>query len=76
MAKTKNSATVWVEVIDVDRETQFAIRIRTEGPEAWIPKSQIVADSEVQEEGDYGWLGVPLWLAEEKDLPYETELSV
>lgn len=60
-----------VPVEDVKAETDSAILIVTEEAEEWIPKSQILDDSEVWKKGDSGILVIRRWLAEEKDLYYE-----
>lgn len=50
------------------KESTDAILVVIEGDEYWIPKSQILGDSEVQGEGDDGELIVTQWIAEQKGL--------
>ena len=48
----------------VKHETEKALLCRITGKDAWIPKSQILDESEVQSDGDEGTLIIPYWLAE------------
>ena len=55
------------------RETDKALLVRVgadgdDQKEVWIPKSQILDDSEVFEMGGEGTLVVPRWIVEEKEL--------
>ena len=36
--------------------------------EVWIPRSQLLDGTEVEDRGDAGTLTIPHWLAEEKEL--------
>jgi SH3-like domain-containing protein len=56
--------------VSVVRETEKAILVRTaDGDEAWVPKSQLVAEgTDVDGTGDVGTIAIPRWLAEEKGL--------
>jgi len=49
-------------------ERPLALKVVINGRVEWIPKSQIVEDSEVQEEGDRGTLVITEWLAIKKGL--------
>jgi hypothetical protein len=50
------------------KESTDAILVAIEGDEYWIPKSQILEESEVQGEGDDGELIITQWIAEQKGL--------
>ena len=49
-------------------ETTEGLRVEVDGTEAWIPKSQISDESEVQARGDTGDLVITEWIAKEKGL--------
>lgn len=54
---------------EVVYETEDALKCNTGDPEhVWIPKSQIMDESEVWKDGDSGVLVIPEWLAIEKNL--------
>lgn len=59
-----------VEFLDVycKAETTKACLCVIDGEEHWIPKSQIVEESEVYEEGQEGVLVLTQWIAEQKGL--------
>lgn len=48
------------------RDTERALLAQFGGQEAWIPKSQIHAHSEVRDEGDEGELIITRWMAEKE----------
>ncbi len=50
------------------KETDAALLCDIEGEEMWIPKGQVLSDSEVWQEGDAGVLVVTNWIAREKGL--------
>lgn len=50
------------------KETDRALLVEIDGEEHWIPKSQILDDSEVYEEGGEGVLVVTTWIAKQKGL--------
>lgn len=56
--------------IDCDciKETEKAILVNIDGEEKWIPKSQVVEQSDVQGEGDSGTLAITRWFAEKEGL--------
>jgi hypothetical protein len=64
------------EVEKVVRETDAALLVRVDGSdpaledigeyEVWVPKSQILDDSEVWQKGDSGELQVTMWIAKQK----------
>lgn len=66
--------------VEAIRETDAALLVRGPGlssdpfgvsdpnEEGWIPKSQILKDSEVQEVGDKGTLLISTWIAEKRGL--------
>ena len=61
--------TEYFEVEQVKAETDKALLcVFEDGREEWIPKSQILPDSQVQAKGDDGEIAIPRWLAEEKGL--------
>jgi len=63
-----------VEAVDLEecyakRESDKAILVvLPDMDEAWIPKSQILDESEVYAEGHRGTLTVTKWIAEQKDI--------
>lgn len=50
------------------KATDDALLVEIDGKDVWFPRSQIVRESEVQEEGDEGTLVVTEWIAIEKGL--------
>jgi hypothetical protein len=54
-----------VEFTDVEcvKETDLALLCVIDGVEHWVPKSQVLEDSEVNEEGDEGTLVITEWFA-------------
>lgn len=50
------------------RETTEAILCSIDGKEIWIPKSQVLDDSEVYKKDDEGTLIITEWIATEKGL--------
>ncbi len=58
---------IFFDVI-VIAETEKALLCNIEGEEIWIPKSQILDESEVIEKGDEGSLIITQWIASEKGL--------
>jgi hypothetical protein len=42
--------------------------VEIDGEDHWIPKSQVQAGTDVEDEGDIGTIVLPKWLAEEKGL--------
>ena len=48
-------------------ETQKAILVTYEGKDTWVPKTQILDDSEVFAKGDEGLLVITEWIAKQKD---------
>ncbi len=48
------------------RETDMAILVDIDGEEHWVPKSQILDESEVWQDGDEGTLVVSGWLARQE----------
>ena len=63
---------VEISPIVIVRETEKAFAVEfTEDDEDdgtyWIPKSQIL-DSNINAEGESGWMEIPKWLATEKGL--------
>lgn len=57
-----------VEVIQV---TDNSLLCDVDGEEVWIPKSQLLPNSELKEEskiGDVGTLIIPYWLAENRGI--------
>ena len=49
-------------------ETDSALLVEIEGEQHWVPKSQILDDSEVWENGDKGKLIITEWFAKKRDL--------
>jgi hypothetical protein len=62
--KSDRHEAVRVEHCHCERETAKALLIGCEGEEFWIPKSQVLDESEVHGDGDEGDLVIPRWLAE------------
>jgi len=56
-----------IYVNNVIKVTDKAMLVEVDGEEHWLPLSQI-SDSEVEERGESGFLYIPMWLAEEKEL--------
>jgi hypothetical protein len=67
MTVGRNDA-VHFDDVTVKHATDKAILAVIDGKQEWIPKSQIAADSEVQDDGDEGTLIIPEWLAKDKGL--------
>jgi hypothetical protein len=57
-----------VSHVRVHRETRIALLVAIDDRLIWIPKSQVLDDSEVQGEGDEGALVIPEWLAIERGI--------
>ena len=60
---------IWKEESTIVRHGEKAMLVNHENEEAWIPYSQIHADSEIWKDsdpGETGLLAFPLWLAEKK----------
>lgn len=68
MLRRASIETVEFVNVAVKRETDLALLCLIHGDEVWIPKSQIVAESDVQGAHDEGTLIVKRWIAEEKGL--------
>ena len=49
-------------------ESPRALLVYLDGRELWVPKSQIHADSDVYERGQYGRLVISKWIAAERGL--------
>ena len=49
-------------------DTENAVMCKIDGAEMWIPKSQIVPESEVHGMGDHGTLTITEWFAIQKEL--------
>ncbi|MCA9529420.1 MAG: hypothetical protein KC543_04715 [Myxococcales bacterium] len=62
------SETVVIHGVDARRETALALLVNIDGDDVWIPKSQIVAGSDVCEAGDSGDLEITAWFAEKEGL--------
>lgn len=57
------------EVTEVKVATDKALLVVLDtGDEVWMPLSQLLEGSEVEEVGDTGKIVIPRWLAEEKEL--------
>lgn len=54
--------------VPVKKRTDLSLLIEIEGEDYWVPHSQIMADSEVTDEGDTGTLLVTTWWAEKVEL--------
>lgn len=57
-------------VEEVLAETELALLCDCEGADedgVWLPRSQLL-ESEVDTVGDFGYVEIPRWLAEEKEL--------
>lgn len=64
-----NEEAVEFEDVEVIAATPRAILcLFPEGEEVWIPKEQIDPESEVSDNGDYGTLVIPEWLAKNEGL--------
>lgn len=74
MSRPDNSAPVAIADAKAIRETTKAIQVAVDGREVWIPKSQILDESEVFSLGTSGKLVVPRWLAVAKELVDEEDL--
>lgn len=61
---------VEIEGCWADAETDEAVLVTVypQDKQVWIPKSQILDDSEVFEKSTDGTLLIPRWLAEDKEL--------
>jgi len=58
---------VRLDDVELVHETEKAILVRYEGEDYWIPKSQVL-DFGVMEPGQTGYLVIPEWLAEDKEM--------
>jgi hypothetical protein len=56
------------EGVTCKAESERAILVEIEGEEIWVPKSQVVNDSEVYKKGDDGVLILTRWICEQKKL--------
>jgi|SoiMethySBSTD1v2_1073268.scaffolds.fasta_scaffold5118883_1 hypothetical protein len=54
--------------VECVKETELALLCVIDGDEVWIPKSQVMDDSEVNAEGDEGTLVVTEWFAVKEGL--------
>ena len=62
------SAQIWISVT-IKRETEKALFVEHGvGPDAWVPKSQILDYSDDYRIGDTIEIELPEWLATEKDM--------
>lgn len=52
----------------VVKETEKAILVNIEGRDIWVPKSQILENSEVTEAGDDGTIVLSTWFCEKEGL--------
>lgn len=71
MSKNDGNDPFEIEDCECIAESQKAIKVKSKnlpGGEDWFPRSQILGESEVQEEGDEGTLVIPRWLAREREL--------
>lgn len=59
---------VEIDDVEVKVETDKALLVDIDGDEYWLPKSQILEDSEVQGKDDVGTLLVTRWWAEKEGL--------
>lgn len=57
------------------RETDRAIQVRVGDRVEWLPKSKIMAESEVQGDGDMGKLVLDPWIAKEKGFGPDAPVS-
>ena len=68
MQEHKEPEYIDFEDVVCNRETDKAIRVKIDGEEYWIPKSQISEDSEVFKDESEGTLIITEWIAEKKEL--------
>lgn len=55
------------------KATEKALLIHFDGkPNTWLPRSQI-EETDLEKEGDVGYVELPVWLAREKDLLLDEE---
>lgn len=66
------SDTVWFDG-HVNDSTPACWLVEVDGEVALIPMSQVRADSDTPEHGEDVTLGIPRWLAEDKDIDYREE---
>jgi len=59
---------VEIDGVKVVIETEKAILCLIHDEEVWVPKSQIMEHSQVQGEGDEGFLSITKWFSEETGL--------
>lgn len=59
---------VELDAVEVKRTTPAAIQVEVDGRKVWIPRSQLLEENEVTEEGEIGLLVIPEWLAHERGL--------
>ncbi len=57
-----------IDHVKVVRESGAALLVLIDGQQVWIPKSQVLDESEVWGDGDQGQLVIPEWLAIERGL--------
>lgn len=50
------------------RESEKALLCEIYGEEIWVPKSQILEESDVASEGDVGFLHITEWFADKEGL--------
>lgn len=52
----------------VKRTTPSALLVEVDGRKVWVPRSQLLEENDVSEEGEEGLLVIPEWLAIERGL--------
>lgn len=57
-----------IEDVSVVKETDLALLVKIDDEEHWIPKSQIVDESEIWKMGQTGKLCITDWFAEQAGL--------
>lgn len=60
--------TVTIGDIEVKASTPKAILIEVDGEEHWIPRSQLLDGTDVDDVGDEGKIVIPKWLADDRGL--------
>ena len=71
MAQMTGNDPFTVENVEVIMHTDKALLCRVDGmggPEAWLPRKQLLAGTTVEFRGDFGVVVIPRWLAEDRQL--------
>lgn len=68
------SKQVQIDEATLIRQTVNAGLFEINGEEHWIPWSQVDGDCDLEDDGDTGPLIITQWIAEQKDLEWDSEV--